>query len=323
MAEADVRQAKGRYRKVEVRTWGDEKFRRLTPIPPCGQGLWLFLITGPHTGPIPGLFRAGRAAMAEELDWEVEDFDKAFGEAFREGMVKADFKARVVWVPKAINHNRPESPNVVLSWAAEFDLIPECALKWEALEVLRAFVYGLGEAFAKAFDRAFGKASPKALPKTMPNQEQEQEQEQEEDEATDVALPTADGDAAADADGEGGGDAGEGEDLLGKVPKKVGTPPCPHLKIIDLYHEVLPELTEVRVWEGERERKLAARWKGDKARQNLDWWRSFFESVRGMPFLMGERTGRDGRAFTCTLEWLVSPKNFAKVIEGNYVDLRR
>lgn len=179
MAETDVRQAKGRYRKVEVRTWGDEKFRRLTPIPPCGQGLWLFLITGPHTGPIPGLFRAGRAAMAEELDWDIEAFDKAFGEAFREGMVKADFKARVVWVPKAINHNRPESPNVVLSWAAEFDLIPECALKREALEVLRAFVYGLGEAFTKAFDKAFGKSSGKPSPKAMPNQEQEQEQEQE------------------------------------------------------------------------------------------------------------------------------------------------
>ncbi len=179
MSESEVRQAKGRYRKVEVRTWGDEKFRRLSPIPPCGQGLWLFLITGPHTGPIPGLFRAGRAAMAEELDWEIEAFDKAFGEAFREGMVKADFKARVVWVPKAINHNRPESPNVVLSWGAEFDLIPECALKWEALESLRAFVYGLGESFAKAFDKAFGKPSSKPSTKAMPNQEQEQEQEKE------------------------------------------------------------------------------------------------------------------------------------------------
>lgn len=181
MAEIETRQTKGRYRKVEVRTWGDEKFRRLSPMPPCGQGLWLFLITGPHTGPIPGLFRAGRAAMAEELDWDVEAFDKAFGEAFREGMVKADFKARVVWVPKAINHNRPESPNVVLSWAAEFDLIPECALKWEALEFLRASVYGLGEAFTKAFDKAFGKPFGKPSPKAMPNQEQEQEQEQEED----------------------------------------------------------------------------------------------------------------------------------------------
>jgi len=173
--------AQGRYRKVEVRTWGDEKFRALSSIPPCGQGLWLFLITGPHTGPIPGLFRAGRAAMAEELGWDVEAFDKAFQEAFQQGMVKADFKARVMWLPSAIRHNRPESPNVVRSWAAEFDLIPECDLKREALESLRASIHALGEAFGKAFEEAFTKPSPKPSvkpsPKAMANQEQEQEQE--------------------------------------------------------------------------------------------------------------------------------------------------
>jgi hypothetical protein len=141
-----------------------------------------------------------------------------------------------------------------------------------------------------------------------------------EDEPTDVGLSAAGGDAAAGDDGVAGA---EGQDLIGKVPKKSGPPPCPHLKIIDLYHEILPELTEVRVWEGDRERKLAARWKGGAERQSLDWWRTFFGSVRDMPFLMGERAGRDGRAFTCTLEWLVSPRNFAKVIEGNYLDVRR
>lgn len=166
-----------RYRKIEVRTWGDEKFRGLSQIPACGQGLWFFLLTGPHTGPIPGLFRAGRAAMAEELDWELEAFDEAFREVSRKGMAKADFKAKVVWIPNAIRHNKPESPNVVRSWSQEFDLIPECALKQEALESLRAFICGLGEAFTKAFDEAFGKPSPK----TMANQEQEQEQEQEQD----------------------------------------------------------------------------------------------------------------------------------------------
>jgi hypothetical protein len=38
-----------RYRKIEVRTWSDEKFRELSAIPPSGQGLWFFLLTGPHT----------------------------------------------------------------------------------------------------------------------------------------------------------------------------------------------------------------------------------------------------------------------------------
>lgn len=168
---------KGRFRKVEVRTWGDEKFRALTPIPACGQGLWLYLITGPHTGPIPGLFRAGRAGMAEELGWDLEDFDKAFQEVSAQGMVKADFKARVMWIPKAIQHNGPESPNVVRGWASEFDLIPECDLKREAFDALRIAVAAVGPAFVAAFDDAIRKPSPKAsdkpLPKAIGNQEQE------------------------------------------------------------------------------------------------------------------------------------------------------
>lgn len=181
--QPDKPKAGGRYRKVEVRTWGDAKFRALSPIPPCGQGLWLFLITGPHTGPIPGLFRAGRAAMAEELGWDLKAFGEAFGEAFRQGMVEADFEARVVWIPKAITHNKPESPNVVRSWSAEFDLIPECDLKWKALEALKASIHALGESYGKAFDETFGKPSgkpsDKAKAKAKLNQEQEQEQEQE------------------------------------------------------------------------------------------------------------------------------------------------
>lgn len=177
----------GRYRKVEVRIWGDEKFRALTPIPPCGQGLWFHLLTGPHTGPIPGLFRAGRAALAEELGWTQAAFDKAFREILDRGMAKADFSARLVWLPNGIKHNPPESPNVIKGWRAEFDLLPESPLKYEAFAFLQAFAEGMSEAFAKAFAetfkhvprKPFGKVTVHPRPKTIGNQEQEQEQEEE------------------------------------------------------------------------------------------------------------------------------------------------
>ena len=180
-----------RYRKVEVRTYGDEKFRRLSPILPCGQGLWLYLITGPHTTAIPGLFRAGRAGMAEELGWPLEDFDKAFGEVSAQGMAKADFQNRVIWIRNALKHNSPASPNVVMSWAAELDLIPECALKCEAISGIQEFLGTLHPAYLQAFDVIFSPRKSSQLPlskslpkpsrkspvKTMGNQEQEQEQE--------------------------------------------------------------------------------------------------------------------------------------------------
>ncbi len=175
-----------RYRKVEVSTYGDDKFRRLSPIPPCGQGLWLYLITGPHTTAIPGLFRAGRAGMAEELGWPIEAFDKAFQEALAQGMVKADFEHRVVWLPNAIKHNKPASPNVVTSWAASLELIPECGLKTEAIAGITAFLGILSPPYLQAFhgickpsQKPFLKPSRKPSDNARANQEQEQEQEPE------------------------------------------------------------------------------------------------------------------------------------------------
>jgi hypothetical protein len=172
-----------RYRKIEVRTWSDDKFRHLSPIPPCGQGLWFFLLTGPHTGPIPGLFRAGRAGMAEELGWSLEAFAKAFREVFAKGMAKADFEARLIWLPNALKHNKPGSPNVVRSWATEWELLPECALKNEAYEVLCEQLKSFGDSYLEAFVKTCPKPSPKpfekASPNPMANQEQEQDQEQE------------------------------------------------------------------------------------------------------------------------------------------------
>lgn len=177
-----------RYRKIEVRTWSDEKFRELSPIPPSGQGLWFFLLTGPHTTAIPGLFRAGRAAMAEELNWDQKDFDKAFQEVSWQGMAKADFKAKLVWLPKAIQHNKPESPNVVRGWRVELDLLPECDLKREAIAGIREALEGAGPSYVEAFDEVLtgkqkepSKPSPKPSRKTMANQEQEQEQEQDQE----------------------------------------------------------------------------------------------------------------------------------------------
>lgn len=177
-----------RYRKVEVRTWGDEKFRKLSPMPSCGQGLWLYLMTGPHTTSVPGLFRAGRAALAESLGWSQDAFDEAFEEVFREGMAKADWHHRVVWIPNSIKHNEPASPNVVKSWATELDLIPECELKEEAVAGIAAALAAMNPAFSEAFalleqpsktcGKASRKPSAKPLPKTLANQEQEQEQEE-------------------------------------------------------------------------------------------------------------------------------------------------
>lgn len=100
------------------------------------------------------------------------------------------------------------------------------------------------------------------------------------------------------------------------VKKHPAPDPCPHQAIIDLYHEILPELTRIQEWTPARQSLLRTRWKEKKERQNLAWWREFFEQkVRASDFLMGRK--KDWQA---DLEWIIRPKNFPKVLEGKYLN---
>jgi hypothetical protein len=276
-----------RYRTLDVRLWGDEKFRALSSLKPSGQALFLYLLTNPNTTSIPGLYRAGAAGMAEELHWSTENFHEAFREVMQQGLINADFEARVIFIPNAIKYNKPQSPNVIKSWASHWDEIPECDLKDTAYQKLKDFVHGMDKAFADAFAKAIKK--PKHM--SMPNQEQEQKQEQEN-------LSSL---------------------QEGSVSKADTQLNCPHSEIIALYHEILPMCRQVRDWHRNRRGYLQTRWRENPKHQNLEFWRGFFEHVKQSDFLIGNNENHgDKPPFIADLEWLIRPTNFAKVIEGKY-----
>jgi hypothetical protein len=99
---------------------------------------------------------------------------------------------------------------------------------------------------------------------------------------------------------------------------KSAKPDCPHQAIIELYHEVLPQCPQVRDWTPARATQLRARWSEDESRQNLDYWRRFFEYVKTCPFLVGQQAGGSSRPFFADLEWLTKSSNFTKVRERKY-----
>lgn len=72
-----------RYSKIGRRICGDENSRRMTPLPPGGQPLFLYLLTDRSVGPIPGLYSAGEAMLAEALGWPLglspEEVPEGFG----------------------------------------------------------------------------------------------------------------------------------------------------------------------------------------------------------------------------------------------------
>lgn len=107
-------------------------------------------------------------------------------------------------------------------------------------------------------------------------------------------------------------------------------PACPHIEILGLFAKHLPELPQPKpeLWEGQRAKNLAARWKWclttkssktqefyatDKA-SALAWFDRFFGYVAKSDFL----TGRNGQWTSCDLAWLTKAENFAKVLQGNY-----
>jgi len=103
-------------------------------------------------------------------------------------------------------------------------------------------------------------------------------------------------------------------------------PPCPHSEIINIYHEVLPELPRVVSWNKTREGYLKQRWRQmfvefecKDTEDGLDWFRNdFFVFVKGSKFLTGKVVSKDRKPFLADLEWMIKPANFTKIIERKY-----
>lgn len=152
-----------------------------------------------------GAMRANIPGMAFELGWSTGVCKKAVAAIIEQGIARIDEQASLIWFPNFMRYNRPESPNVIKSWAGAFEDLPECDLREDIFASLSNLAATLGEAYANAFQEAFAQGLAedlpegyqegmveayreayrkgfqegfgKATPKAMPNQEQEQEQD--------------------------------------------------------------------------------------------------------------------------------------------------
>ena len=105
-------------------------------------------------------------------------------------------------------------------------------------------------------------------------------------------------------------------------------PGCDHKAVISLYHQNLPTLRKVEVWNETRKGYLRQRWRevaAELAEQKpitgqdvLTWWADFFSHIGTSKFLTGRVNDKSGRSFVADLEWILKPSNFAKIVEGKY-----
>lgn len=169
------------YQHVQRRVWTDSKFRSLSPPAPNAQTLWFFLLTGEYTTKIPGVIaNAGRAGMAEFLDWPLEEFDRCFDEIVAQKMAIADWRNRLIYLPSAFKQpdNHPRSTSEVVAWRKTLNNLPECALRDHIEYDLRLLLTEMGPTFLTSFISArrtdlFSKRDdtkplPAAAPTTSP-----------------------------------------------------------------------------------------------------------------------------------------------------------
>lgn len=300
-----------KYRKISTHIWNDEKFRDLSNE---AKFIFLFVLTHPTMTSL-GALRGNIPGLAFELGMEMEAFQKAFQEVIKKGMLEYDPKCSFLWCPNFLKHNKPESPNVIRSWAGAYRELPECEAKEELKYNARALICCLSEGYQKAFAEAFGEPCEKATA----NQRTESREQRTEIKREETSHAGDVGDSVGDeniipAEGKQPEPESQAEDESEKVggPKM---PNCLHAEIAEIYNRCLPELPQVKEITPKRKSALRSLWRASKERQDLSWWENYFNQVSNCPYLLGKK--KDWKA---GFDWLLKPGNMVKVLEGNYLD---
>lgn len=115
----------------------------------------------------------------------------------------------------------------------------------------------------------------------------------------------------------------------GSVGSADRLPRCDTQSVVDLYHEVLPELPAVRLMNDQRRKAVSSLWKfvltsrksdgaprATTATEAMDWIRGYFTRARDNDFLMGrghKAPGHEG--WQCDFDFLLTEKGKKHVIE--------
>lgn len=112
-------------------------------------------------------------------------------------------------------------------------------------------------------------------------------------------------------------------------PRKAALPPCPYTRVVDLFHEVLPELPGVRLMDDKRRRVIRDMWawvltskkkdgtpRAADAEAAMAWIRRYFVMVSENDFLMGRAKRSAGHEnWRPDLDYLLSTRGMKQVLE--------
>lgn len=269
---------KDRFFKMTKMIWKDPDFLGLKE---SEKLITFYCLSGSQTNFI-GIFNFSIALAAEDFETSPQSFRKAFEKVCKAFGWKYDNANRVLYIPSWWKTNTPNNPNVLKSFLADMQDLPQTPL-------LKDFINNrerLPESFHETFNEFIANLSERLPQKTALEEDSDTDSEE---------------DTEKDSDPEG---------------KQPNLSPCPHEKIIEKYHEHLPMLPKVKVWDGKRKKDLKSRWDENKEMQSVESWEAMFQDIaKRRPFLLGE----NDRGWKGNLGWFAKKENFLKIVNGEYV----
>lgn len=101
----------------------------------------------------------------------------------------------------------------------------------------------------------------------------------------------------------------ETEKSRDRVETEIARPALAVCAVVELWNSI-PGLPKAERVTGPIEKSIATR---IKEHPNVDWFNEIFHRVSRSDFLTGRKTD-----FVATIDWVLGPKNLAKVLNGNY-----
>lgn len=278
------------YGQIQSAYWTHPDIQALSPETKL---IGAYLLTCQHTNGI-GCFRIPIGYVSIDLGMGIETVSKGFQELFENGFLVRDERSEFVLLPAFLRWNPISNPNSAKARQKEFEIIPsslsifpnlvnallEHGNYWQ--DDFRNHIETLSKGLRNGSDRVPEDVRDK---RTRPDPT--------------LTQPEPEIQATSSADDK-------------PKPDRV-----PVQQIVDLYHELLPELPTVQKITDTRRGYIQQRWREDLP--DITHWKNFFAHVRRSEFLMGKSPGSHGKPpFRADLEWLTKPANFAKIAEDKY-----
>lgn len=298
------------YRTIRITFWTDPYIEELEPE---AKLLYIYLFTSPYTNNL-GILESTRRKIAYETGIDISNVDKHLAFFAKTAKVVIDDAHNALLLTRFIKHQTSTSPKIIAGLKKLVPTIPS--------KLLANTLFAL---YPTVFDGCEYRSDTISIPYrdttdtlsvpyqndtdtiSIPSAEREEEEEREE-EVLSVSNET------------------DGVSVATETSSPL--PQCPQRKILALYHAELNTLPVMKVWEGTREKMLASRWRERSAagkylteKEGLAYWKNLFSYIRdNCPFLMGQVAPHDSNRppFRASLDWIVRPQNFAKIIEGKY-----